>query len=383
MSRENAVAAPVSILLMLLLATVVPESHGKCAFEAIFNFGDSNSDTGGFAAAFPSIPPPHGMTFFGTPAGRYTDGRLPIDFLAQALGLPFVCPYLQSIGSNFKHGANFATSASPVLQPDMSVFASTVSPSPFYLRVQINQMKEFKNKVECKPRASNLPNPKIFGRALYTINIGHNDVVHKFASDGPGGVKQIEPQLTSEIANAVKELYSIGGRTFFVQNLNPMGCYAASLALINHDPSDVDKAGCMVSLNNAVQEFNSALKDTLEQTRQELKDANIIYVDTHSVLLELYQNPTSHGFKHGITACCGYGGGPTNFHPDVFCGDSKEIDGKTVSATACGDPEKYVSWDGIHFSEAANKIVADTVVAGTNFDPPFNLNQYCEIQPIG
>lgn len=44
------------------------------------------------------------------------------------------------------------------------------------------------------------------------------------------------------------------------------------------------------------------LKDALAQTRKDLSDANVIYVDTHAVLLELFQHPTSHGTapKHVI-----------------------------------------------------------------------------------
>lgn len=57
----------------------------KCAFEAIFNFGDSNSDTGGFYAAFPAESLPYGMTYFRKPVGRATDGRLMIDFLGTVI----------------------------------------------------------------------------------------------------------------------------------------------------------------------------------------------------------------------------------------------------------------------------------------------------------
>ena len=55
--------------------------HSECDFEAIFNFGDSNSDTGGFWAAFPAQSGPFGMTYFNRPTGRASDGRLIIDFL--------------------------------------------------------------------------------------------------------------------------------------------------------------------------------------------------------------------------------------------------------------------------------------------------------------
>lgn len=136
-------------LLVVLAAVAAVSGQGserKCTFEAIFNFGDSNSDTGGFFAAFPAQSGPSGMTYFKKPAGRATDGRLIIDFLAQALGLPFLSPYLQSIESDYRHGANFATLASTVLLPNTSLFVTGIS--PFSLAIQFNQMKEFKAKVD-------------------------------------------------------------------------------------------------------------------------------------------------------------------------------------------------------------------------------------------
>jgi hypothetical protein len=48
----------------------------------MFNFGDSNSDTGGLAAgAGFRLHRPFGRRFFGRPSGRFSDGRLYIDFL--------------------------------------------------------------------------------------------------------------------------------------------------------------------------------------------------------------------------------------------------------------------------------------------------------------
>jgi len=65
--------------------SLVDSSYCVCDFEAIFNFGDSNSDTGGFHAAFPAQPSPYGMTYFKKPVGRASDGRLIVDFLGNDL----------------------------------------------------------------------------------------------------------------------------------------------------------------------------------------------------------------------------------------------------------------------------------------------------------
>lgn len=61
--------------------TVVYAQKHYCDFPAIFNMGDSNSDTGGYAAAFRLATFPYGDTYFHMPAGRISDGRLIIDFI--------------------------------------------------------------------------------------------------------------------------------------------------------------------------------------------------------------------------------------------------------------------------------------------------------------
>lgn len=86
--------------------------------------------------------------------------------------------------------------------------------------------------------------------------------------------------------------------------------------------------------------------------------------------------------KYGTKACCGEGGGAYNFNPQVFCGNSKVIDGRTLSATACSDPHNYVSWDGIHATEAANKLVAYAILNGSYSHPTFSLYKYCDIHPF-
>lgn len=69
------------LVLCLLGVGGQQSSSPPCFFPAIYNFGDSNSDTGGISAAFLPVKAPYGETFFHKPAGRSSDGRLLIDFI--------------------------------------------------------------------------------------------------------------------------------------------------------------------------------------------------------------------------------------------------------------------------------------------------------------
>ena len=78
----------VSLPSLLVLLTVILNptfaKNAECEFPAIFNFGDSNSDTGGLAASLMALAPPNGETYFHRPAGRLSDGRLIVDFIGSS-----------------------------------------------------------------------------------------------------------------------------------------------------------------------------------------------------------------------------------------------------------------------------------------------------------
>lgn len=83
------------------------------------------------------------------------------------------------------------------------------------------------------------------------------------------------------------------------------------------------------------------------------------------------------GMKHGIKACCGYGGHPYHFDQKLFCGNTKVIGNDSVTAKACRDPHNYVSWDGIHATEAANHRISMAILNCSISDPPFTLSYLC------
>lgn len=72
-------------VVVLLWLCVLPGALAQCGRKpVIFNFGDSNSDTGGFAAAHGvTFGPPFGRAFFHEQNSRASDGRLMVDFLCE------------------------------------------------------------------------------------------------------------------------------------------------------------------------------------------------------------------------------------------------------------------------------------------------------------
>lgn len=73
----------VAVFSVLTVESVGLNDLTTCNFRAVYNFGDSNSDTGGGSAAFWPAGQPCGETFFGRPVGRGCDGRLIIDFIGK------------------------------------------------------------------------------------------------------------------------------------------------------------------------------------------------------------------------------------------------------------------------------------------------------------
>ncbi|XP_011047740.1 PREDICTED: GDSL esterase/lipase 4-like [Populus euphratica] len=112
------------LLLNFLASLRIPEislcdrSRQPKRHVAMFIFGDSIFDAGNDNYINLSVSDranywPYGETFFHFPTGRFTDGRLIVDFIATKIGQPFVPPYLQP-GINFTNGVNFASGGAGV-----------------------------------------------------------------------------------------------------------------------------------------------------------------------------------------------------------------------------------------------------------------------------
>ncbi|XP_074558793.1 GDSL esterase/lipase At5g45910-like isoform X2 [Curcuma longa] len=101
------------LLCLFLLCFFSSHPASARRYNALFNFGDSLSDTGNVVLA----GLPYGMTYFGHHTGRCSDGRLVIDFIAEGIGLPHLPPSTAN-NTSFLRGANFAFIAAPALPFD-------------------------------------------------------------------------------------------------------------------------------------------------------------------------------------------------------------------------------------------------------------------------
>ncbi|KAF2291429.1 hypothetical protein GH714_023977 [Hevea brasiliensis] len=256
------------------------------------------------------------------PAGRYSDGRLIIDFIAKSFNLPYLSAYLNSLGANFKHGANFATAASTIQIPTSIV--PNGGYSPFYLDVQYEQFLQFISRSQIIREkgamfAESVPERDYFEKALYTFDIGQNDI-------GAGFLK----------------IYNLGARSFWIHNTGPLGCLAYIFE--SFPLAEKDSAGCAKAYNEVAQHFNLNLKESVAQLRKDLPLAVFTYVDIYSVKYSLFSEPEKHGFELPLV-CCGYGG-KYNFSSNVRCGDTVTANGTQIVVGSCDRPSVRVNWDG-------------------------------------
>ncbi|KAK6137663.1 hypothetical protein DH2020_028589 [Rehmannia glutinosa] len=357
--------APLLPFLALLISLPIVVSLCSRNRAVIFNFGDSNSDTGGLTAGLGlEAGYPYGRAFFRRPTGRASDGRLVIDFLCEYLDTHYLSPYLDSLEPDFTNGVNFAVCGVATLPKYVS----------FNLNIQLLQFKRFRNhSLELHSKGiTNFFGEEDFKNALYTIDIGQNDLSGSFGALSYAQVIEKIPSFISEIKEAMWAIYLLGGRNFWVHNTGPLGCLPRELAIRdNLNGSDFDEYGCIKSLNDGAKAFNAKLNALCQELRSQMENSTIVYVDIYSIKHDLIANSTSYGFKNPLMACCGYGGAPYNYDPDF----DKTCLG--TGYTVCEKGIPYISWDGIHYTEAANAIVASKIISTHYSSPPLEFNFFC------
>ncbi|XP_073109191.1 GDSL esterase/lipase At1g28570-like [Elaeis guineensis] len=358
---------PLPLLLALLfLSNADPTTT---CYTSIFSFGDSITDTGNFlnyTNCGPEARLPYGKTYFHHPTGRFSDGRIIIDFIAQAIGVPLVPPYLAGPGDHgFRRGANFAVGGATALENDyFRARGLNVNWTEYSLGTQIEWFKQLlpslcSSDSECQG---------LFSSSLFFMGeIGGNDYNEPLIQGRTvDEIRTFVPDVISVISSTLKVLIELGAKTLVVPGNFAIGCVPLYLMLFQSPASEYydPQTGCIKWLNEFSEYHNRLLLDELDKLRHLYPNATIIYADYYKALLSIYRSPREFGFEKPFDACCG-GGGPNN--SAVPCGDP--------GFTVCSDPSKYVSWDGLHLTEAAYREIALGLLQGSYTTP--SMNQVC------
>ncbi|KAF3454538.1 hypothetical protein FNV43_RR04986 [Rhamnella rubrinervis] len=358
-----ATASPVLTLLSLILSSSLfhpckafHEPLKACNFNAIYQLGDSLADTGNLILENPASPIgrlPYGETFFKKPTGRSSDGLLMIDYIAISAGIPLLDPYLNKNALFSKgRGVNFAVAGSTALP--VAVLAQLNISSPFTnssLSIQLDWMDSHFNSIcfNAKDCAKRLE------RSLFMVGeIGGNDydlaifVGNKTIKEAIDMV----PQVVQTIKDAVKKVIGYGALTVVVPGNFQIGCLPYYLtAFKTNDSSAYDEHHCLKGFNEISVYHNDHLRKAIEELREEHSDVTIIYGDYYNA----FQWVLSHTSKLGFDAeslqksCCGIGG-DYNFDLAKPCG--------TSGVPACSNPDKRISWDGVHLTQKANQYMS-------------------------
>ncbi|GJP46619.1 hypothetical protein CLOM_g5887 [Closterium sp. NIES-68] len=349
----------------------------KCAlarskFGAIYTFGDSLADVGnnnyGRGESFYRADfPPYGMNFIPA-SGRFSDGKLVIDYLSDHFQLPAApAAFHPGInGSAAQAGLNFASSGAGVLD-------STNAGKAFPLSSQLSRFSELGG----LEAANQSPDPP-----LALVSIATNDYL-VFLSKGINLGRWMDPReqirlaeilpqaqeliasVVGGISNAVRTLHASGFRHFLVFDTLPIGCTPLGLATVAESSgwhsNEPAPSQCDLAVNLLTADHGAALALALDALRDELADATVVYARMHSLIVAITERPGDYGLNVGTSACCG---APAPINGLVQCGTSIFISNGTQSstpATLCDDSQSRAFWDFVHPGQAANQVVARTL----------------------
>ncbi|CAD6244249.1 unnamed protein product [Miscanthus lutarioriparius] len=355
-------------------ATSTGSISGTRRYNAMFSFGDSVAETGNICIVSSNnsteldvltcTHPPYGMTYFGKPSCRWSNGRVVVDLIAQSLGLPLLAPS-KSKGKDFQKGANMAITGGTAL--NFSFYQSMGVEDPVWnhgsLDMQVQWFKELiasicGTKEKCTGfLAESLFQFGGFGGNDYNIQLLELGLTVEQAMENT-------PLIVDAIVNGIERLIALGAVHIVVPGILPTGCLPLFLTLFSQpQATDFDQHGCLKSFNRLTEYHNSMLQKQVQILQAKHRSTRMMYADYSSQVYKMVQQPQEFGFRNPLETCCGAGGGKYNFDVGARCG----MPGAT---TACRDPSARLSWDGVHPTEAANKMIADAWLNGPYCTPP-------------
>ncbi|KAL9261162.1 GDSL esterase/lipase EXL3-like protein [Drosera capensis] len=313
---------------------------------ALLGFGDSIIDAGNNNDINTIIKcnfKPYGKDFNGgVPTGRFCNGRIPTDLLAEALGLKeYVPAYLDPAvkPEELLTGVTFASGATGY-DPMTSKIASVIP-----LTDQLTMFTEYKGKL--KALVGEERTNYIIANSLALVVCGSDDIANTYFDTpfrrGEYDVDSYTDLMYNSASSFVQELYKLGIRRIGVFSAPPIGCVPSQRTIGGGPVRE-----CAENYNHAAKLFNSKLSSVLDSLGKTLPNSRLVYIDIYNPLLGLIQNPSKYGFEVADRGCCGTG----LLEVVVLCNMLDKV---------CDDDSKYIFWDSYHPTEAGYKLIIDMI----------------------
>ncbi|TYJ13742.1 hypothetical protein E1A91_A10G070500v1 [Gossypium mustelinum] len=338
------------------LVSIVYAQQSTPLVPAMLTFGDSVVDVGNndyLPTIFRANYLPYGRDFANQkPSGRFCNGKLAIDITAKTLGFTTYPPaYLspEASGSNLLIGANFASAGSGYDNRAASLnHAITLSQ-------QVEYFKEYQAKLA--KVAGSSKSASIIKDALYNYYV--NPLVnHAYTPDQYGSF------LIDAFTRFIQNVYGLGVRKIGVTSLPPLGCIPLARTLFGYH-----EKGCVSRFNTDAQQFNKKLNAAVTNLQKQHSDLKIVVFDIYKALLDVVNTPSNYG-KGRVFPCFSL----VDEKRDFFNGEGNRYyvttanDSTTIfmcnpyTLGTCPNASKYVFWDSVHPSQAANQVLADALI---------------------
>lgn len=286
-----------AFLFALLIACLGTSSVYGGPFSEIVAFDSSLTDTGNVQEFLQSN---YGISFTEPPYynGRFTNGKVYIEYLAEELGLPAPVASLLG-GKNYSFGGALAG-------PGM-VASEYFPPGWPNIGTEIDQYLS-----EYTPT----------GNELFVVSGGQNNMSYPSFFEEDGGDVSI---LVDYMVDHITTLANAGGNNFLVALLAPLGQLPANRG-------GPDEA----LFDQLASDFNTLLVSELDTLEDSLL-IDISILDIHAAYTDIFANPGKYGLVNATDSA---------------------FDGTTVVP----NPDQYLFWDEGHPTTAAHAILANAAI---------------------
>jgi len=296
------------------------------SYSQLYVFGDSLSDVGNiYELTDHNVPvsPPYAQ-------GRFTNGKVWVQYLAEDLGLGPVTASLNG-GNDFAYGA--AQTGQTIAHKGLDV-------------IDLPALDLTAQQVQYQASA-----PAPASDALYTLWIGANDIFAfiNLYLDGElafSDAGTFISQATSNVGVAVESLADSGMNHMLALNLPDLSKTPEVMAAAS---TTENPSAALAQVSDLTRMFNAALASRLQDAAKE-KDFDLTLVDTFTRVNQAAADPQAFGFSN-VTDPCWTG-----------------TLGDPLSGIICSHPEDYLFWDDVHPTWRGHQLMAELALATLRTD---------------